>query len=107
MIDKNWTIVAGVFILAMFFSAANWINQRIENDTYIEGKTTSKVKVEGLTHSLISALVAVLIFAGVARFYPDWGELLHGTIAVAGGALLGETLIRFAKRRVDNDNIIR
>ena len=106
MSDKEWLTSIGIFLFAMFFSASSWINRRAKSGTYVEGKTPARVKVEGITHSLTGGLISVVLFAIASHFKPEWGLLLQGSVAVASGALLGETLIIFAERRINNDKLI-
>ncbi len=102
MNEKEWVASTIIFVSAMFFSAMSWLNSRAKNDKFIDGKTPPRVKVEGITHSLIGGLISVFIFAIVSHFKPDWGQFLHGTIAVTSGALLSETIIMFMKKRIEN-----
>jgi len=106
MSNKEWIASVVIFLFAMFFSAASWINRRTKSDDYVEGATPARVKVEGITHSLIGGLISVVLFAIASHFYPGWGLLLQGSAAVASGALLGETLIIFAERRINNDKLV-
>lgn len=101
MNEKEWVASIIIFISTMFFSAMSWLNSRAKSDKF-EDKTSTRTKIEGITHSLIGGLISVFIFAVVSHFKPDWGQLLHGTIAVTSGALLSETIIMFMKKRIEN-----
>jgi len=103
--EKIVTIIA-VFILTAFFAAVGWINTRAKSDKFVEGKTPTRVKVEGITHSLMSALLSVVLFAGINQYSPTWELLWSGSLAVAGGAFLGESIIKFAERRLNNDRLL-
>ena len=106
MNDNNWLVLFYVFLLTSFFSTMSWLNSRVKSDAYVEGSTSTRVKVEGFTHSMISSLIAVVAFACLNHFYPEWELMLQGSASVTCGALLGETLIKFAERRINNDKLI-
>ena len=106
MENNNWIIVGYIFISTIFFSAMSWMNVRSKSDAFVEGRTPTKVKIEGVTHSIISSLVAVVVFAALSHYVPSWELLFRGAASVAGGALFGETLIKFAARRINNDKLI-
>jgi len=106
MNQKDWITAMVIFVFATFFSATSWANQKSKSKAYNEGNTTSRVKIEGITHSLIGGLISVVLFAFASHFYADWGLLLQGSVSVACGALLGEAFILYAERRINNDKLI-
>ncbi|WP_457564763.1 hypothetical protein [Caminibacter sp.] len=95
---ENIIIVIYIFLLTSFFSAMSWINAKVKNENIV----IKNPKIEGFTHSMTSALVAVILFAGLSHYMPDWELLLKGAVSVGGGAFLGETIIKFAERRINN-----
>jgi hypothetical protein len=103
MNEKQWFTTLVIFLFTLFFSWMSWMNIRVKSEKYREGITTTRVKIEGVTHSFTSALISVVIFAAASHYYPTWELLLSGSVSVAGGALLGETIIKFAERKINND----
>ena len=99
--DNIITIII-IFTMGAFFSFMGWLNGRTESEDFTEEETELRVKLQGLTHTVIGAFIAVLVFACLQHFKPDWGLFLHGTASIFAGAFLGETLIIYARKKVQN-----
>ena len=91
-----------IFIVAAFFSFMGWLNGRTSAEDFTEEKTGLRIKLQGLTHTVIGAFIAVVVFACLQHFKADWGIFVHGTLSIFAGAFLGETLIIVARKRVQN-----
>lgn len=94
---KEFFLIIYIFLLGVIFSAISLLDTKIKaDDICCEGKTKARIVLEFFSHSMISGVVAIVVFSVLSEYYPDWGLYLKGSIAVMGSAI-SDTLIERIK----------
>lgn len=99
---KEFFLIVYIFMLGFIFSAISLLDSKIRTDEFCcEGKTKVRVMLEFICHSMISGVVAIIVFSLLTEYYGDWSVYLRGSIAVMGSAI-SDTIIERLKGWVTN-----
>lgn len=99
---KEFFLIIYIFILGFVFSAISLLDTKIKaDDICCEGKTKFRIILEFFSHSMISGVVAIVVFSILSEYYSDWGLYLKGSIAVMASAI-SDTLLERIKGWLNN-----
>lgn len=94
---KELLLIIYIFILGVIFSAISLLDGKVKTeDICCKGKTKLRIILEFFSHSMISGIVAVAVFAGLTEYLPEWSIYFRGSIAVLGAAI-SDTIIERIK----------
>lgn len=100
---KEFFLMIYIFILGVIFSAISLLDTKIKTEGIpcCEGKTKIRIVLEFFSHSMISGVVAIVVFTTLSEYYQGWGIYLKGSIAVMASAI-SDTIIERLKGWMKN-----